>query len=96
VSIVYHGDLEHAPMYTIDTKYHSGKNFMKNNDKVKKQVDKIGFGRTLQCLIEIVDDSINGHTTAPLWKLTLAENLENAYDAFMNRGHDILCDVNND
>lgn len=69
---------------------------MKNNSNVKKQIDKIGFGRTLQCLIEIVDDSISSNTTAPIWKLMLAEHLENAYDAFMNKGQDVLCDINND
>jgi hypothetical protein len=69
---------------------------MKNNDKIKKQIDKIGFGQTLQCLIEIVDDSINSNNTSPLWKLNLAEYLENAYDAYMNKGQDSLCGINND
>ena len=69
---------------------------MKNNDDVKNQVDKIGFGRTLQCLIEIVDDSIDQNTTSPIWKLMLAEHLENAYDAYMNKDHEVLCDINND
>jgi len=66
------------------------------NQAVYDAVDRIGFGRTLQCLIEIVDDSINKHNTSPVWKLTLAEHLENAYDAYMNKGQDSLCGINND
>lgn len=69
---------------------------MKNNDKAKKQINKLGFGRTLQSLIEIVDDSMSGENMVPLWKLTLAEHLEYAYDAYMNKGQDSLCGINND
>ena len=69
---------------------------MKNNDKFKQQINKMGFGRTLQCLIEIVDDSMNIENIVPIWKLNLAEHLEHAYDSYMNKGEDILCGINND
>lgn len=54
---------------------------MKNNSKHKKYIEKIGFDRTLQCLIEIVDDSIIDENIIPLWKIKLVESLEQAYDA---------------
>lgn len=57
---------------------------MRNNDKHKKYIAKIGFERALQCLIEIVDDSIHSKHSSPIWKLMLAEHLENAYDAYMS------------
>lgn len=66
---------------------------MKNNEKIKNQIQKIGFGRTLQCLIEIVDDSIHTENTPCLWKLILAEHLEHAYDSYMNKGQDTLCEL---
>jgi hypothetical protein len=58
---------------------------MKNNSKIKKKIENIGFDVVLQCLIEIVDDSIIEDKNVPLWKLTLAEHLEYAYDAYMKR-----------
>lgn len=67
---------------------------MKNNSKHKKYIKKIGFDRTLQCLIEIVDDSIQNQHIVPIWKLKLVEGLEQAYDAYMDKGQDALCGVN--
>ena len=32
---------------------------MKNNDQLKEFINEIGFDRTLQCLIEALDDSIH-------------------------------------
>jgi hypothetical protein len=63
---------------------------MKNNDKHKQYIDKIGFKETLQCLIEMVDDAINSQHKSPVWKLMLAEHLENAYDAYMSGNKDSL------
>lgn len=57
---------------------------MKNNSKHKKYIEKIGFDRTLQCLIEIVDDSISKENKTALWKIKLVESLEQAYDAYMS------------
>lgn len=54
---------------------------MRNNNKHKKYIEKIGFDRTLQCLIEIVDDTIIDENIIPIWKLKLVESLEQAYDA---------------
>jgi hypothetical protein len=58
---------------------------MKNNQKHKQYINKIGFERTLQSLIEIVDDSIIGENIVPIWKLKLVESLEQAYDTYMTR-----------
>lgn len=57
---------------------------MRNNKKHKNYINKIGFERTLQCLIEIVDDSMIEDNDIPIWKIKLVENLEQAYDAYMN------------
>jgi predicted N-formylglutamate amidohydrolase len=67
---------------------------MRNNNKHKKYINKIGFERTLQCLIEIVDDSITDQNIVPIWKLRLVESLEQAYDAYMDKDQDILCGAN--
>jgi hypothetical protein len=57
---------------------------MKNNDKLKQFIHEIGFDRTLQCLIEVLDDSIQNENTIPLWKLKVVEYLEQAYDEYMS------------
>lgn len=67
---------------------------MRNNKKHKEYINKIGFERTLQCLIEIVDDSITDQHIVPIWKLRLVESLEQAYDAYMDKGKDVLCGAN--
>jgi len=69
---------------------------MRNNKKHKDYINKIGFERTLQCLIEIVDDSIVDQNVVPIWKLRLLESLEQAYDAYMDKGQDVLCGANDD
>lgn len=66
---------------------------MKNNTKHKKYISKIGFDRTLQCLIEIVDDSMLDENIVPIWKLKLVECLEQAYDAYMSQGQDMICET---
>ena len=35
---------------------------MKNNDQLKEFINEIGFDRTLQCLIEALDDANDGHS----------------------------------
>ena len=57
---------------------------MKNNDQLKEFINEIGFDRTLQCLIEALDDSIHNENTIPLWKLKVVEHLEQAYDEYMS------------
>lgn len=57
---------------------------MKNNDQLKQLIHEIGFDRTLQCLIETLDDSIHNENTIPLWKLKVVEHLEQAYDEYMS------------
>jgi hypothetical protein len=57
---------------------------MKNNDQLKQFIHEIGFDRTLQCLIEALDDSIQNENTIPLWKLKVVEHLEQAYDEYMS------------
>jgi hypothetical protein len=57
---------------------------MKNNDQLKQFINEIGFDRTLQCLIEALDDSIHNENIIPLWKLKVVEHLEQAYDGYMN------------
>lgn len=69
---------------------------MKNNEKHKKYINKIGFERTLQSLIEMVDDTISNENIVPIWKLKLVECLEQAYDAYMTKDQDFLCGTNND
>ena len=63
---------------------------MRNNDKHKKYINKIGFERTLQCLIEMVDDSMINENIVSIWKLKLVEGLEQAYDAYMSGDKDSL------
>lgn len=57
---------------------------MKNNDQLKKLIRDIGFDRTLQCLIEMMDDSMHDENIIPLWKLKVLEYLEQAYDGYMS------------
>lgn len=57
---------------------------MKNNDQLKNFINEIGFERTLQCLIEVLDDSIHKENILPLWKLKVVEYLEQAYDDYMS------------
>lgn len=69
---------------------------MRNNNKHKKYIEKIGFDRTLQCLIEIVDDAIQNQHIVPLWKLKLVESLEQAYDAYMTKDSEFSYGGSND
>jgi hypothetical protein len=61
---------------------------MKNNDQLKQFIHEIGFDRTLQCLIEVFDDSIQNENIIPLWKLKVVEHLEQAYDGYMSPNND--------
>jgi hypothetical protein len=51
-------------------------------DKIKILLKKIGIKKTLQSLIEIVDESFDSHTV-PMWKYRVIDDLENAYEQFM-------------
>jgi hypothetical protein len=63
---------------------------MKNNEQLKKFIKNIGFDRTLQCLIEALDDSIHNDNVTPIWKLKVVEHLEQAYDVYMSGNKDSL------
>lgn len=51
-------------------------------DKIKILLKKIGIKKTLQSLIEIVDESFDSDTV-PIWKYRVIDDLENAYEQFM-------------
>lgn len=51
-------------------------------DKIKILLKKIGIKKTLQSLIEIVDESFDSNTV-PIWKYKVIDDLENAYEQFM-------------
>lgn len=51
-------------------------------DKIKILLKKIGIKKTLQSLIEIVDESFDSDTV-PIWKYKVIDDLENAYEQFM-------------
>lgn len=57
---------------------------MSNKDQIKKVLETIGIEKTLQCLIESIDESADW-SDAPIWKLKLIENLEDAYNSYMDQ-----------
>ena len=63
---------------------------MKNNEQLKKFIKNIGFDRTLQCLIETLDDSIHNDNVNSIWKIKVMEYLEQAYDMYMSGNKDSL------
>lgn len=58
---------------------------MKNNEQLKNLINTIGIDRTMQCLIEVMDDSIMEQDIVPSWKIKVVDCLEQAYDAYMTR-----------
>ena len=56
---------------------------MSNKDQFKKALETIGTERALQCLIESIDESTDW-SNAPVWKFKLIENLEDAYNSYMD------------
>lgn len=58
---------------------------MKNNEKTKKLISKIGIDGVLQCIIESIDDSIALDESVPLWKINILEYLEQAYEVYMTK-----------
>jgi hypothetical protein len=57
---------------------------MTNKDQIKKALEKIGTEKALQCLIESIDESTEW-SNAPIWKFKLIENLEDAYNSYMDQ-----------
>ncbi len=57
---------------------------MTNKDQIKKALETIGTEKALQCLIESIDEGTEW-AEAPLWKFKLIENLEDAYNSYMDR-----------
>jgi hypothetical protein len=57
---------------------------MTNKDQIKKALEKIGTEKALQCLIESIDESTEW-SDAPIWKFKLIENLEDAYNSYMDQ-----------
>ena len=57
---------------------------MTNKDQIKKALETIGTERSLQCLIESIDESTDW-SNAPIWKFKLIENLEDAYNSYMDQ-----------
>jgi hypothetical protein len=56
---------------------------MINKDQIKKALETIGTEKALQCLIESIDESTEWNN-APVWKFKLIENLEDAYNSYMD------------
>jgi len=57
---------------------------MTNKDQIKKALETIGTEKALQCLIESIDESTDW-SNAPIWKFKLIENLEDAYNSYMDQ-----------
>ena len=57
---------------------------MTNKDQIKKALEAIGTEKALQCLIESIDESTEW-SNAPVWKFKLIENLEDAYNSYMDQ-----------
>jgi hypothetical protein len=56
---------------------------MINKDQIKKALETIGIEKSLQCLIESIDENTDW-SNAPAWKFKLIENLEDAYNSYMD------------
>jgi hypothetical protein len=56
---------------------------MYSRDKIKLGLHKIGIEKALQCLIESIDEHTDW-SNAPAWKIKLIENLEDAYNSYMD------------
>jgi hypothetical protein len=57
---------------------------MTNKDQITKALVTIGTEKALQCLIESIDESTDW-SNAPIWKFKLIENLEDAYNSYMDQ-----------
>jgi hypothetical protein len=56
---------------------------MNNKDEIKIALQRIGTEKAMQCLIESIDENTDW-TNAPVWKFKLIENLEDAYNSYMD------------
>ena len=56
---------------------------MNNRDQIKAAIQTIGIEKALQCLIESIDENTDW-SNAPVWKSKLIENLEDAYNSYMD------------
>lgn len=56
---------------------------MYSRDQIKLGLQKIGIEKALQCLIESIDENTDW-VSAPSWKIKLIENLEDAYNSYMD------------
>jgi hypothetical protein len=56
---------------------------MYSRDQIKLGLQKIGIEKALQCLIESIDEHTDW-VNAPSWKIKLIENLEDAYNSYMD------------
>ena len=56
---------------------------MNNRDQIKEAIQTIGIEKALQCLIESIDENTDW-SNAPVWKSKLIENLEDAYNSYMD------------
>ena len=64
--------------------YFLGINYQMNNrDQIKAAIQTIGIEKALQCLIESIDENTDW-SNAPVWKSKLIENLEDAYNSYMD------------
>ena len=57
---------------------------MNNRDQIKAAIQTIGIEKALQCLIESIDENTDW-SNAPVWKSKLIENLEDAYNSYMDQ-----------
>jgi hypothetical protein len=56
---------------------------MNSRDQIKTALQTIGIEKALQCLIESIDENTDW-SNAPVWKFKLIENLEDAYNSYMD------------
>ena len=56
---------------------------MNSRDQIKTALQTIGVEKSLQCLIESIDENTDW-SNAPVWKFKLIENLEDAYNSYMD------------
>lgn len=57
---------------------------MYSRDQIKSGLQKIGIEKSLQCLIESIDENTDWGD-APSCKIKLIENLEDAYNSYMDQ-----------
>ena len=65
--------------------YFLGINYqMYSRESIKMGLKKIGIEQALQCLIESIDENTDW-SNAPAWQIKLIENLEDAYNSYMDQ-----------